>query len=653
MIVGYARRTFWDMALGALAWMARVPRWLYVDIPVAAWGWLWTRSWKRGTRVRVSLFPWFLAGLLVLLPNKFIGFVERGELEFIGPVRLAARIVYPLVQRERAALERTKTSLRTLARPDHGPGARTLPTMVKSWVTAAIELAAIALLVEVFMGGPLWILVVMWQRRRRHTHVVSGRKVKTLELSGHNAFRGKAQRRGDWFIGVSATGKGSVHVGTEARLLHTWIFGGTGTGKTLAVLLPQIAQDIQAGRPVVFIDGKADRETAAAVYEMARQAGREGDFRLFDLRRPAESCTYSPLLGGSANEQADKIMAALLWDNGYYRSQSKTVLIRVLRAMKFTGMAYTLDDVVAAMSDLTALRVLAAMVTDPIRRAEVNSVAARWKEYQVETAGMRAQLETLLMSDFGELMLAAQPTLSLADAYRSSQIVYFALPVALFPETAPQVAKLVIGDLNGVAGMVQNGELHKGFASIVVDEFAAFAMPLFIDLLNKARSAGMAITIAHQSMRSDLAKAGEGYAGQVADNTNLKICLRQSEDAEYFANLAGTRSIVKRTHQTQVTLLGVDPTGLGSAVDADEFQVSPNLIRELPPGVAIVKVDQPERILDMVAFDFMDLSAVPPFLPEPQERPTQFGLDLRRRALGEDDPPPARRRKRSLRSDFD
>jgi TraM recognition site of TraD and TraG len=60
----------------------------------------------------------------------------------------------------------------------------------------------------------------------------------------------------------------------------------------------------------------------------------------------------------------------------------------------------------------------------------------------------------------------------------------------------------------------------------VIDEFAAFAMPLFIDLLDKTRSAGMAITIAHQSMRSDLARAGEGYAGQVADNTNIKICLQ-------------------------------------------------------------------------------------------------------------------------------
>ncbi|MFO0583231.1 MAG: TraM recognition domain-containing protein [Anaeromyxobacter sp.] len=150
------------------------------------------------------------------------------------------------------------------------------------------------------------------------------------------------------------------------------------------------------------------------------------------------------------------------------------------------------------------------------------------------------------MTDFGELLRSPHPTLDLAEAYRSGAIVYIALPVARFPETAPLVAKLVISDLNSVAGMVQDGELERGFASVVIDEFAAFAMPLFIDLLNKGRSAGMAITISHQSMRGDLAAAERGFVEQIADNTNIKICLRQSADAEYVAGLSGTYKTVMR-----------------------------------------------------------------------------------------------------------
>jgi intracellular multiplication protein IcmO len=462
--------------------------------------------------------------------------------------------------------------------------------------------------------------------------VVGGRAVRPPRFRRFAKWRAAADAAHSWFAGASATGRGPLQIGTAARVTHTWVVGATGTGKTQSVLLPMIRSDILAGRPVVFIDGKGDRETLAAFWALARQAGREGDLRYFDLRRPASSCTFSPLLNGTANEQADKIMAALRWDNEYYRSQSHAVLLRVVRGLKSTGHAYTLDDVVAAVSDVGALRALAALVPAQQRRAELDPVIGRWKEYLLETAGMRAQLETLLMTDFGDLLTAPQPTLDLAEAYRSRALVYFALPVARFPQTAPLVAKLVIGDLNSVAGMVQDGQIRKDVASVVIDEFAAFAMPLFIDLLNKARSAGMAITISHQSMRGDLAAAGEGYVGQVADNTNVKICLRQSEDAEYVAGLGGTRSTVKRTAQTQTTLLGNEATGLGSSRGVDEYQVSPNVIRELPQGVALVKIDQPERHLDVVVLDFMDTAGLPPFEPSPQERLPGFGIDLRARA---------------------
>ncbi len=71
----------------------------------------------------------------------------------------------------------------------------------------------------------------------------------------------------------------------------------------------------------------------------------------------------------------------------------------------------------------------------------------------------------------------------------------------------------------------------------------------------------MAITISHQSMRGDLAAAERGFVDQVADNTNIKICLRQSADAEYVAGLSGTYKTIKRTEQTLAALLGHERTG--------------------------------------------------------------------------------------------
>ncbi len=249
------------------------------------------------------------------------------------------------------------------------------------------------------------------------------------------------------------------------------------------------------------------------MWSLACQAGREEDFWYFDLRRPLESHTYSPLLNGTANEQVDKIMAALRWDNEYYRTQSKSVLLRILRSLRATGVPYTLEDVLAALSEPAALRTLASEVHDPARRDELEHVAGRWKEYQVETSGLRSQLEALLMTDFGQLLKAPLPTLDLAEAYRSGAIVYFALPVARFPETAPLVAKLVISDLNSVAGMVQDGH-RPGEARpsrhLQVPAVLAAAAGRAVDGARpqEARCSGRAEFAEHGCARDDVVRGG-------------------------------------------------------------------------------------------------------------------------------------------------
>jgi hypothetical protein len=206
---------------------------------------------------------------------------------------------------------------------------------------------------------------------------------------------------------------------------------------------------------------------------------------------------------------------------------------------------------------------------------------------------------------------------------------------------------------------VQAGKLRESYASVVIDEFAAFAMPSFIDLLNKARSAAIGITISHQSMRGDLEDCRPGYSKQVADNTNVKICLRQQSDAESFADMCGTLQVAKRTEQTQKSLGSDKLTGDGTERDADEYRVHPNIIRELPRGMAIVKVDQP-WLVDLVRLDHFDVSHVPPFEPGTPEGGSGSGPDggpgsglcLRERVRESLQPMPRQRRKGSPR-DFE
>jgi hypothetical protein len=639
--------------LHAAALMLRVAVWalgqwirLCVGVPMRVWWWIWRRPWPLWRRVHFAIAPWLLLGLAAA-PWLFVDYLGRERPEATPAVRAAYSLAGPVVRAERQAIASVLAGVVSFASPwesatEEAPPRvtrGTRPRLQKTRPPAEILARQIGVLLVVLVGlpfalvlvfgGPVLVPVLVIVRGRSGPSV-SGRALRNVSARRFPGWRRQGDMRRTWFVGASATNRGPLWLDDEPRLMHTWVVGATGTGKTQSVLLPALRSDILAGRAAVFIDGKGDRETLSAIWSLAREARREGDFRYFDLRRPQESLSYSPLLNGTPNEQTDKIMAALRWDNEFYRAQSKAVLLRVLRSLKATGQAYSLDDVLAALSDLSALRALADAVLDVDRRAELAHIAGRWKDYFVETSGLRSQLEALLMTDFGELLKAPQPTLDVAEAYQAGAIVYFALPVARFPETAPLVAKLIISDLNSVAGMVQDGQLERSFVSVVIDEFAAFAMPLFVDLLNKGRSAGMAITISHQSMRGDLASAERGFIDQVADNTNIKICLRQSADAEYVAGLSGTYKTVKRTEQTLAAPFGHERTGLGSAREVDEYHVSPNLIRQLPQGYAIVQISAPAT-LDLVRLDHLDTSAFPAYSPPPQDRAPSMGLELRRR----------------------
>lgn len=618
-----------------LAWLQvlRALKAAYWDLPIALWTRILWSNRPLHQRLHVLAWPWLVTAFAFGVPAAVLAQVNRQGPAYVW--RLAYRVLAPVIRAEQAALATLGASLRAVLQPWT---VGSLGELVASVVTTMV----LAFVLSLSLGGPAWAGISWWRRRGGPPEQVCGRKVRDVARSELPLRREMAQAEKAWCVGVSATGQRPLNLGWEERNGHLWLAGGTGVGKTQSALLPLARSDIQAGRTLVFIDGKGDPGVAGALWSMAQAAGRAGDFKYLDLRHPDCSCTYSPFLTGTGDQQADRIMAALRWGNEYYRAQSHAVLLRVMRALESSGFPYSLDDVRAAVSSPACLRALVQLTRDAERQAELASVAQEWKTIFPDTAGMRAQLDAILSTNYGALLSAPQPDVVMADVFRSRSIVYFALPVASYPEAAALVAKLVLGDLNGVAGMVEDGQVPRAPAAIVVDEFAAFATPDFINLLNKGRSAGMGITICHQAMRSDLLEAGRGFEDQVSSNTNVKICMRQEGDAEYFANLLGTRRVEKRTEQTEATLLGESRSGLGSVREVDEYLVSPNILRSLKRGRAVVKVNHPRRRVDALVLDFVDTSSFKPYVPAPRVRPPQFGINLRARAglLGEGAPCP-------------
>ena len=628
----------------AVLFACRVWVWTCVRMPLRLWAKFWTRkSLSLGMRLSVVGWPWLVFLVLVVAPTEFVDWeydnyvVQRAEPTPV--VYVADRIARPLWFARVRAWERwDQASARWVSAGPWGT------VRLREAGLVASKLILYPFAISMTLGGVVWVAAtigfgLLHQHRGRAARglTISGRPVRRVSPREFSKARALALKQGIWLFGRGATfgGRLDVVVGLPERVMHTLVVGATGTGKTQSVLLTQIRSDILAGIAVTFIDGKGDNATLDAIWAIVKEAGRESDLVVVDLRRPAASHTYSPLRNGSANEQADNIMAAFPWDNGFYRAQSRAVLLRVIRALVGTKTCYSLDDVLAAISSLGALRALAEL-TDEQSRNGLAEIAARWREYQNEIFGLRAHLESLLLSDFGELLKSPRPSLDLAEAYRSSKIVYFVLPTVRFKETAALVAKLIIGDLGTVAGMVQEGVIPLGFQSIVIDEFAGFAMPEFVNLLNKARSAGMAFTIAHQSVLGDFTSEdavkrglGPGFAAQIADNKNVKIVLRQTADAEHVAGWAGTYRTMKYTEQTQDAVFGLERSGLGSVHEEDEYHVSPNIIRELPQGYALFQVRAPVSYLELVRLDRY-VGPTETYEPRPAVRLKGDGVELRR-----------------------
>jgi hypothetical protein len=60
------------------------------------------------------------------------------------------------------------------------------------------------------------------------------------------------------YAGQSAEGE-QVYIKPAQRAMHTQVIGTTNAGKTESVILPWAIQDIEQGRGLILIDGKADR----------------------------------------------------------------------------------------------------------------------------------------------------------------------------------------------------------------------------------------------------------------------------------------------------------------------------------------------------------------------------------------------------------
>ncbi len=318
---------------------------------------------------------------------------------------------------------------------------------------------------------------------------------------------------------------------------HVHISGRTGSGKTSMALMQMLTQLIQGHRsrgsqwsdkmPMVIIDLKGDDVLFQAAKAEAERRGQK--FRFFTLEPGRASFHFNPFLGfKSATLTVPQLVhlcldALDLWHGtgygkGYYSQRSRYLLSQALRN----------PQGVDSFQDLhVRLKTLYAQHPDDFRDAfELLSV--------VESLTFYDQLVTTPLQEQGD------DTIRLDRMFEDREVVYFWLPSVKESATVAMLGKLVLFNLRIAAHERQVTGKEKRQMFLMIDEFQKLAGENFQQILQQARSAGIATILANQSL-ADLKTPDWDLTPTIRTNTRTKMyfSVTEPDEIETFRQLSG------------------------------------------------------------------------------------------------------------------
>lgn len=391
---------------------------------------------------------------------------------------------------------------------------------------------------------------------------------KELRESGANSI----------LLGFDYVTKLPVFLPNRIRTQHTHIIGATGSGKTRSVVLNFLKQDIKNGSGAIILDAKGDNDF---LDELKKHTS---NISVFDLGTESSE-KYNPLLQGMFYESAQRLLTSLTWSEEYYKLKSFEALQKIFEVFnnknKRNPTLLELNKFLELPSKYSAL---VSNVDYPLKQAE--------KDFS-DLSGLRGQLQILSLGPLGKNLSPIDELQIDLNEVRKGKVIYFRLQSLMSPQLASVMGRLVINNLNYLAGSSHRIDNLKTFVPVYLDEFATFACPEFADLISKARSAGFALHFSHQSL-GDLKELSDNFLSKLSDNSATRIVLRVNDpdSAEYFARCFGTKEYQKITQRVTNSqeAESAKNVGEGTVRDAHQFNMGPDKFKSLPTGVGAVLI---------------------------------------------------------------
>lgn len=391
-----------------------------------------------------------------------------------------------------------------------------------------------------------------------------------------------------------------------SRTAHVQIIGSTGRGKTESVIIPWMVQDMIHSRISVLIDGKGDQ----SIYELLRTVNEEEidgkvDIAYFDIGNIESSMTTNPLRFGSPQQIVDRLFSSLEFENIYFKNvsfQACLMVVKMMQAQKLErNREVTFKKLALALTDDGALADLFSGLKEADQKNFEGEMSKflnqKYSDRQEKLSGLISQIEPFASGELAEILNGKRegkesfalpeiifPSLSKSGKF-THQLAVILIPTLLYQQSAAILGKMFLQEIAWTIAMKEKAS-NLCFASIFLDEFSSFVYPGFLGILNKARSTNTAFHISHQSL-GDLTEIGEGFAGGIHTNTNIKcvLGLNDPETADFFAKHFGTRDTVEATERAKHNWFGeLERSGELNVRSSEAYKIHPNKLKSFSQG---------------------------------------------------------------------
>lgn len=433
-------------------------------------------------------------------------------------------------------------------------------------------------------------------------------------------------------IGVGLQGKPVCL--TEAELGYpSVVFGATGSGKSV-YLMTLIAALLDLGWDGLVIDQKEDTKPGGLRDFLATYASTHSiPYQELRLSDPDPQYFFNPFRGMPADEAADAILTLAPADDFFWGAMSQNM---TRQGVTLLYAAHETDPVAHTFPDPYELAAIfregksMPTKTKEMRTSVLMHLAHRYSKEDFRTLshptdseeknaqGFSAKILTMYQSAAGRACLRpgtrqdGSPKLEL-DVTRGG-ITYIGLDSLGKPELTTAISAFTLQRMN-----VEASKRTTGSASavkpmfLIIDEANTVNRKILQNMVSRARSARITPILATQGpLDWNVEQAtgkGQGAAGfnALAQNINVAIIMNQGEpeSAQVCADFLGTREVFQTSQRITEDGL-VDATARSN----QDYYVSPQKLRELEIGEAVIRVSRPGYRVEYVRVAMRDAEAI-------------------------------------------